>query len=42
MRNLTDEQRKFHSEKMKRTWETKRDLILKNQKEGLEKSQNGG
>jgi hypothetical protein len=38
MRNLTDEQRKFHSEKMKRTWEIKRNLILKNQKEGFKRA----
>lgn len=42
MRHLTDEQRKFHSEKMKRTWETKRDLILKNQKEGFKRAREEG
>lgn len=42
MRNLTEEQRKFHSDKMKRTWETKRELILINQKKGFERARKEG
>lgn len=42
MRNLTEEQRKFHSDKMKRTWETKRELILINQKKGFKRARKEG
>lgn len=38
MGNLTEEQGKSHSDKMKRTWETKRELILINQKKGFERA----